>query len=102
MGGDVERVEVVMLGLDHRDRPSVWRIRRRDEEIFELLLNLRHRMQAAGAHPGLGRREVDPLGFETGVERGGLQARFALFVEPFEFLLVLIEELCPCARALRA
>ena len=64
-----------MLGLDFgavEDGES-----ERDEEIFELPLNLRDGMQAAGAHAGRGRGEVDPFGFEAGVKRVRFERGFA-------------------------
>ena len=71
--GNIERVEVVVFGLDLgtvQDREA-----QRDEQLFELPLHLRDRMQASRANAGRGRGEVDPFRFEARVERRRNRAR---------------------------
>ena len=66
---------------------------------FELLLDLRDGMQAAGADAGRGRGEVDPLGFEARVQRLRFERGFAGFDLRFEVLLDGVQQLCRCGRA---
>ena len=62
VGGDVEGVEVVVLGFD-LGAVDYGEAEGR-EELFEFLLDLRDRMQSAGADAGGGGGEVEPLGVQ--------------------------------------
>ncbi len=66
VGGDVEGIEVIVLGFDFGSVD--YGEAERGEELFEFLLDLRYGMQGAGADAGGGRGEIDPLGFKALVE----------------------------------
>ena len=62
-GGMFKRIEVVIFGfhfgaVEHGEAEG-------GKEIFDFGLNLRDRMQAAGARAGSGQRQVDPFALET-------------------------------------
>ena len=60
---------------------------KRQKQVFKFLLHLRDGMQTAGANAGSGSCQIDPFGFQAGVERGEFESSFAGLEEAFEFLL---------------
>src|ERR1700689_272927 len=89
VGGDVEGVEIVMLGfhlgsVDYGEAQG-------GEELLQFLLDLGYRVQGAGADAGGGGGEVEPLGIETVVEGRFFQCGFARGDFSFQVLLGVVE-----------
>ena len=82
---DIQRVEIVFFGLDFRAVQN--RKAKRRKQVFDFLLHLRDRMQAARPDARRRKRDVDPLSREPLGQCALFEAVLLAFVLAFEILL---------------
>ncbi len=91
IGRNIQRVEIVELGLDLR--PVQHTESERTKQVFDLPLNLRDRMQASRPHAGRGNGEIEPFGIQPFRQSRPLELGFAALVRALHRLLRGVDEL---------
>src|SRR5579863_10350526 len=82
---NIKGVEIVIFGFNLR--AVQYGEAEGPEQVFNLPLDLRDRMQAAGFDSWRGDSKIEPLGVEPFRQRGPVELRFAPFPSVLESLL---------------